>query len=82
MDNTIDEKIKNIMSLVFEVPIEEINENASPDIIKSWDSLKHMNLVIALEEEFDCEFTDSEAVELLNFKLILVTIKEYVEKQN
>lgn len=78
MENKIEERVKNVMSVVFEVPIRQIKDNASPDEIESWDSLKHMNLVIALEEEFDCEFTDSEAVELLNYQLILVTIKEYV----
>jgi acyl carrier protein len=78
VENKIEERVKNVMSVVFEVPIRQIKDNASPDEIESWDSLKHMNLVIALEEEFDCEFTDSEAVELLNYQLILVTIKEYV----
>ena len=78
MENKIEERVKNVMSVVFEVPIRQIKDNASRDEIESWDSLKHMNLVIALEEEFDCEFTDSEAVELLNYQLILVTIKEYV----
>ena len=68
MENKIEERVKNVMSVVFEVPIRQIKDNASPDEIESWDSLKHMNLVIALEEEFDCEFTDSEAVELLNYQ--------------
>ena len=39
---------------------EEINEESSPDTIESWDSLRHMNIVIALEEEFNVQF-DTEA---------------------
>ena len=47
-----------------------INENSSPDNIDNWDSLKHMMLISALEEEFDIQFSDQEMLELLNYKLI------------
>ena len=72
----MEERIKNVMSAVFEILVEQINDDSSPDTIESWDSLKHMNLVVALEEEFEIEFTDDEAVELLNFLLIFNIIKE------
>tara|TARA_B100001250_G_C19106109_1_gene489036 strand:- start:204 stop:410 length:207 start_codon:yes stop_codon:yes gene_type:complete len=64
------------MSAVFEITIEQINENSSPDTIESWDSLKHMNLVIALEEEFDCQFSDIEIVDLLSYKLIMAILDD------
>ena len=70
MDNNIKHRIKNIMSAVFEIPVHEIDENSSPDNIESWDSLKHMNLIIALEEEFEIEFTDDEILETMNYALI------------
>ena len=63
-------KITQILAIVLEVPTEQIDEASSPDTIVSWDSIKHMNLVIALEEEFDIEFTDNEIIEMMNYKLI------------
>ena len=60
MGNKIEERIKNVMSAVFEIPVEQIQDDSSPDTIDSWDSLKHMNLVAALEEEFNVEFSDGE----------------------
>ena len=60
MNNNIEKRIKNIMSLVFSISIEEIDDESSPDTIESWDSLKQMNLVISLEEEFNIIFSDSE----------------------
>ena len=68
-------KIKNVMASVFEMPIEEINNESSPDSIDNWDSLMHMNLVVALEEEFNAEFTDEEIGEMMNYKLIVEIIK-------
>ena len=69
MEN-IEKKLKNVFSVVFELDPTFINENSSPDNIDNWDSLKHMMLISALEEEFDIQFSDQEMLELLNYKLI------------
>jgi len=71
-------RIKQVMSAVLDVDIKEINEDTSPETLEAWDSLKQMNLIVALEEEFNLEFTDEEIEDLLNFKLIKLTIQERV----
>ena len=76
MNNNIGDRIKNVMSAVFEIPTGEIDDESSPDTIESWDSLKHMNLVVALEEEFNVEFTDNNIIELINMKLIMAVLLE------
>lgn len=73
----MEEKLKQIMSQVFEVPIEEITENTSPDTVEKWDSLQHMNLILALEETFNVTFSSEEITEMLNYKLIVMTLKEH-----
>ena len=70
VENKIEERIKNVMSAVFEISGVEIKNDSSPDTIESWDSLKHMNLIVALEEEFEMEFTDDEILDMMNYKLI------------
>ena len=76
MKTNISDRIKNVMSAVFGISNEEINVESSPDTIESWDSLKHMNLVVALEEEFNVEFTDDNIIELINMKLIMAVLLE------
>lgn len=76
MDKTIEEKIRVLMAVVFEVPGEEIHAESSSETIESWDSLKHMNLVVALEEEFGIIFDDDEIIQMLNFALIALIVKE------
>ena len=44
------------------------------------DSLDTVELVMALEEEFDIEIPDEEAEKLLQFKLLLITLKTQVNK--
>lgn len=74
----MENRIKNIMAAVFEILPADINDASSSDTIDNWDSLNLMNLVVALEEEFDIEFDDQDIVEMLNFKLICEIIKEKV----
>lgn len=64
------------MSVVFEVPLQEINEDVSTDNLENWDSLRHLNLILALEEEFGVSIPDEEVGNLVNFKLIELTINE------
>tara|TARA_B100001250_G_scaffold411059_1_gene438823 strand:- start:1903 stop:2139 length:237 start_codon:yes stop_codon:yes gene_type:complete len=74
----IDNKIKKVISIVFEMDVDNINDNSSPDNIENWDSLRHMILIGALEDEFNIQFSDDEMTELLNFKLIKFTISEKI----
>ena len=71
----VEDRIKNVMSAVFEIPVNQIKDNSSTDTIESWDSLKHMNLVVALEEEFKIELTDDEIIEMMNYLLIIEIFK-------
>ena len=75
MEN-VNNRILKVMSLVFEVPIEMLNEESSSDTIGSWDSLKHLNLILALEEEFDIVIPDEEVGNLMNYKLIQIVVEE------
>jgi acyl carrier protein len=64
------------MASVFEVSVDDINDDSSPDTIENWDSLRHMNLITVLEEEFDIRFNDEQITEMMNFNLIIYTVNE------
>ncbi|MFC2062315.1 acyl carrier protein [Elusimicrobiota bacterium] len=76
----IEKKIKEIMSAVFNIHADEIHDGTSTDSVEKWDSLGHMNLMVAIEEEFDIEFLDEDIPNLLNFRLIYLTIKEKLDE--
>ena len=76
MENT---KIKQVMSLVFEVPLESIHDDASSDNIENWDSLRHLNLILALEDEFGVSIPDEEVGNLVNYKLIELVINDILK---
>jgi acyl carrier protein len=72
----MEDRVRKVMAKVFGVAVEKIGKDASPQTIEQWDSLRHMNLVVALEEEFCVRFTDQQIDELLNLPLIVLTLKE------
>ncbi len=74
----MENKIKNVMSSVFDVNVNEILEDTSPDSLDNWDSMAHMNLIVGLEEEFNILFNEDEITEMLNFKLICLIISEKI----
>jgi len=72
----VNDKVFRLISQVLSVPLTQITEESSPDSIAGWDSLKHMNLVLALEEEFNVQFNEEQIVEMLNVGLIIEALKE------
>lgn len=72
----LDKKIKDVMANVFQTSAKNISNKSSKDTLKKWDSLKHLQLVMALEEELGIKFTDKQTTEMLNFELIKKIIQE------
>lgn len=75
----VDEKrIKAVMAAVLGVDASSIDDDASMDTISKWDSLRQMNMVLALEEEFGVSFPDEDAANATSFKLLALVLQEQV----
>lgn len=66
----MDDKIKKIMSEVFSVPVESISEESSRQNLESWNSLNHLQMVFALEDEFQITLSPSEATRIIDFQSV------------
>ncbi len=72
------ERVFEIVADVMNWPLKKVNEDSSPDNIETWDSLNQMNLVLALEEEFELRFTDEQIVAMLDVRTVLATLETTV----
>lgn len=52
------------MAAVLGVPSECLADDASPETISEWDSMSHLNLVMALESEFGISVSADDVLEL------------------
>ena len=71
------EKLYNIISKVFSVPITEINDESGPETIESWDSFNGLVLVDDLESNFNVKFTVSEITDVKNISDIKRHLKNH-----
>ena len=78
----VEQKIKSIMAETFKVDLNAVKEDTSPDNLDRWTSLKHVDLVLNLQQAFDIEFTDSQIVEeLLTYKTIVQTVEAALQRR-
>ncbi|KRA60357.1 acyl carrier protein [Caulobacter sp. Root655] len=71
-----EEALKKVMAAVLRVPEAQIGPDTSTDTLPTWDSLRHMNLVLALEQEFGVSIPDEDAANLSSYALIKLVLNE------
>lgn len=50
MDNA--EKFRSIVGTILGIPEDRVTDDLAPETVDTWDSLNHINLISALEQEF------------------------------
>ena len=70
-------QLKQVMADVFDIDANTISDSTSVDSVKEWDSLKHLNLVLALEQQFNVTFSVEQTVEMLSYPLIKTVLAEH-----
>jgi acyl carrier protein len=56
----VNAKVREIVSDVFGLPADRIQDTTGPGEVDQWDSLNHFRLVTAIEEEFRISLTMEE----------------------
>lgn len=75
--NNSEEKLKKVLAHVFKIKADTVNDDTSVDTVERWDSLNHLNLILALELEFGVSFTEEQSVEIMNYPLIKMVLQEH-----
>jgi acyl carrier protein len=74
-----EDALKGVMAAMLGVDVSTITPESSMDNIANWDSLRHMNLVLALEEEFGVTIPDEDAGNITSYKLIKLVLDELLQ---
>ncbi len=65
------------MSGLFGIDESDIDENSSLETVENWDSLQHVNLIMALEEEFGVQVDVDDALEMVSYPEVVATMLRY-----
>lgn len=75
-DKNIDERLFKILRDTFQT--NEINPEDSMDQIPEWDSLRHIQLIIAIEDEFNISIDFADTLEMTSIPEIKKKIQRYL----
>lgn len=75
----MDARIKKVMAKIFGLDEADIDVMSNVETIKQWDSLRHMQLIIALESEFDIQFDGRSIMKMTNLEQIISSVKELIK---
>jgi acyl carrier protein len=69
-------ELKKILADTFGLPETQIADNASMDNLTEWDSVAHINVVLALESQYGLSFSPDEILALSSVQKIEDVLKQ------
>jgi acyl carrier protein len=71
------DRVRQAMANVWNVPADEIPEDADTTSLPEWDSLRHLELMLELEMSFDVQIPADEVPELISIGAIEEALREH-----
>ncbi len=62
----MDENFLNLIATTLDIPVGNLKNESTTETIPQWTSLSHWEIVEAIENEYNIEFTMDEATEFIN----------------
>jgi acyl carrier protein len=81
MTASVLDRVRAIAADVLNIPERNIGPESSPETIDAWDSVHHLNLVLALEQDFDIQFEPEEIDQMKNIAQIAAVLDPKVESK-
>ena len=75
-DHDIITRLNDVFRDVFDDDSLSVNENTTSADIEDWDSIEHINLISAVEDEFSMQFRMREVSGMKNVGEMIAIIKE------
>lgn len=73
---TIESRVRRILSLTLNADISD-GQDLLRDAEAKWDSLKHVEIIFALEDEFGIQFDEERMATLTSLRNIVVAVEAY-----
>ena len=70
------EQVRNTASDIFGIPAEKITAESSPETIENWDSMQHLNLVLAIEEKFGVQLDPEDIEQMKNIGAVAALVEK------
>jgi acyl carrier protein len=75
MKTSLLKRVQNIASDVLQVPAQQLTPQSSPQQIENWDSVHHLNLVLALEQQFEVQLDPEDIDQMTSIEQIVSVLE-------
>ena len=75
MDMDVQEKVIQVLINIFQVSPDKISTETTSDNVENWDSMNHINMILALEQEFGIRYDEEQVVSMLGVGAIIDATK-------
>jgi len=69
------EQVRNVASDILGIPADKITAESSPETIENWDSMQHLNLVLAIEEKFGIQLEPEDIEQMKNIGAVAAVVE-------
>ncbi len=73
----MNDEIKELVSEIFGIDEDDVTLELSQQTLNNWDSMNHLKLVTAVEEEFDISLTMDDIEEISTVAKLVEIIEKY-----
>lgn len=80
ISQNVKQTLNDVFQRVFDDDEIEIFEEMTADDVEEWDSLSHMNLILAVETEFNIKFDNKEILKFENVGDLMRAIEAAINK--
>lgn len=72
------ERVDEILVAVFKLNQEQVIENMRMEDVGNWDSLTHMDLIVAIEDILKIELSGDDIADMITFDAVREIVQKYI----
>ena len=70
------EQVRNVASDIFGISADKLVAESSPETIENWDSMQHLNLVLAIEEKFGVQLEPEDIEQMKSMGAVVALVEK------
>jgi len=75
VSDSVEQRTRRLVAEVFGLPLESVTRATSHETVEEWDSINVLNLLMAVESEFDVVVSPEEAASFMSVEKILAVLQ-------
>lgn len=77
MDKQLTDRVRELVADTLQMPKEQVKDDSTAESLPAWDSLNHLNIILAIEQDFDIALPPEEMERMTGIESIVTVIQKH-----